>query len=961
MKNIIERSFLGWDKAILPTAMDKLIELYPSFDFRDVVVVLSVRFAGIRILELLAERAEGAGIVWYPPEVITFGVLPEKFYEQTKPIANEPTRIFAWVEALKSMPRELSGMLPLLPDDIDGQRRLGEMFMRLHYELTADDLDFIKVAEKCRELKLGDEVRRWNLLADLQKEYHNILDSLNIWDRFSAVRFAINEQNNKERDRILQQNAGKRFFLLGVTDMNKLHKDILKKYGQFFTAFIFAPDEDKFHKMFDEFGCLVSDKWLREAVQISGEQIEVVLDDAEQADEVMRVISAWKNSGQINTSDDVVIGVPDVKIIPFLEERFERAGQEIGYVRGQQLRQTEVFRFIEVLAEVSAGTIGGLTYRQFAELLRHPSVNSYIKSEQDTLKSKNPDSQSQNHKPIVSEELLVLLDNYYNDHLPENVNENWLPNILNESANEQNQENIAKLREVWEKVKELLSVGEGLGNVERLNFYLQVLFGEINSIFLDRVLQVVRSKVESIAGVPVELLRSVLFSDFLRLLISQLSDEFIPPFESRSAVEFIGWLDIPLVGSPNVIITGMNDGVVPSYVSSDLFLPDNLRRELGITDNTRRIARDVYNLTVILKTRRRENVKLIANRMNSPSRLFFSDEDVLVVCKRVNEFFEERSKVAKRPPIRFEGDKMLKDKHQFVIPLPERLDKRITSVNVTAFKKYKECPYRFYLGNILYLKHVDDRSFEIEANYFGNLIHKVLELFGKSDLRDCEEVGLVRDFVVGEFDRISELQYGEAKNRNVAVDLQFEMAKRRLENFAKKQVEFRKHGWRIFRTELVFDWKTKRAEVIEVEIIKGVLLKGRIDRIDFNEETNQYAVLDYKSSDIALKPEYVHWGGGVLNKDKGWQDFQLPLYYYLLVKSGQFENAENIRLGYFNLPKNDEGGVQFVPENFEIDSAIKECQEIAQNIQNEIFQPINPPPKYDNYSEICLIPPLKNK
>ncbi|MDR1142463.1 MAG: hypothetical protein LBL62_12285, partial [Planctomycetaceae bacterium] len=80
----------------------------------------------------------------------------------------------------------------------------------------------------------------------------------------------------------------------------------------------------------------------------------------------------------------------------------------------------------------------------------------------------------------------------------------------------------------------------------------------------------------------------------------------------------------------------------------------------------------------------------------------------------------------------------------------------------------------------------------------------------------------------------------------------------------------------------------------------------------------------------------------------------------LIQKSGQFQNG-GIQLGYFNLPKDDKGGVRFVPEGFDVGSAIAECQDIAKKIQEQIFQPMQPPPRYDDFSEICLIPPVKTR
>ena len=66
-------------------------------------------------------------------------------------------------------------------------------------------------------------------------------------------------------------------------------------------------------------------------------------------------------------------------------------------------------------------------------------------------------------------------------------------------------------------------------------------------------------------------------------------------------------------------------------VNSDLFLPDSLRRALGIVDNARRFARDAYALSVLAATR--ADLHLISGRRDSegypltPSRLVFATDN----------------------------------------------------------------------------------------------------------------------------------------------------------------------------------------------------------------------------------------------------------------------------------------------------------------------------------------------
>ena len=64
--------------------------------------------------------------------------------------------------------------------------------------------------------------------------------------------------------------------------------------------------------------------------------------------------------------------------------------------------------------------------------------------------------------------------------------------------------------------------------------------------------------------------------------------------------------------APALVVTGMNEGIVPSSRNSDPFLPNRLRRLLGIEDNDRRYARDAYALGVLRYSK--EDLRIIAGR-----------------------------------------------------------------------------------------------------------------------------------------------------------------------------------------------------------------------------------------------------------------------------------------------------------------------------------------------------------
>ncbi|MBW2237042.1 MAG: PD-(D/E)XK nuclease family protein, partial [Deltaproteobacteria bacterium] len=83
-----------------------------------------------------------------------------------------------------------------------------------------------------------------------------------------------------------------------------------------------------------------------------------------------------------------------------------------------------------------------------------------------------------------------------------------------------------------------------------------------------------------------------------------------------------------------------------------------------------------------------------------------------------------------------------------------------------------------------------------------------------------------------------------------------------------------------------------------------IRITGRIDRIDWNPGTKQWALWDYKTGESVSNPRTAHVAG-----DGSWRDLQLPLYCLLAVEL--LGDAEPAEIGYIALPR-DPAGIQFM-------------------------------------------------
>ena len=94
------------------------------------------------------------------------------------------------------------------------------------------------------------------------------------------------------------------------------------------------------------------------------------------------------------------------------------------------------------------------------------------------------------------------------------------------------------------------------------------------------------------------------------LLRSTLAEEEIPRPILPGSVLVEGWLEMAWNPAGRLWIGGLNEGSVPDGQLDDIFLPDRLRKQLGMRHDATRHARDAYLLTHLLRSRPPTDVRV---------------------------------------------------------------------------------------------------------------------------------------------------------------------------------------------------------------------------------------------------------------------------------------------------------------------------------------------------------------
>ncbi|MFM8887746.1 MAG: hypothetical protein ACKOKC_15205, partial [Chthoniobacterales bacterium] len=158
---------------------------------------------------------------------------------------------------------------------------------------------------------------------------------------------------------------------------------------------------------------------------------------------------------------------------------------------------------------------------------------------------------------------------------------------------------------------------------------------------------------------------------------------FLPAAEGE--VEIRGWLEAPWSDAAVLCLSGCREGSLPSGTHEDAFLPDGLRAKLGLASDASRYARDAYLLSCLLNHSGSDHLRLGYSRFgpdgepSRPSRLLFGCDDAELPT-RVQKIFQPspvRNRSAKAPSV-----------WKLHLDRPEP----VTSIRVTGFKYYLECP-----------------------------------------------------------------------------------------------------------------------------------------------------------------------------------------------------------------------------------------------------------------------------
>ncbi|MEX1001489.1 MAG: PD-(D/E)XK nuclease family protein [Crocinitomicaceae bacterium] len=324
-------------------------------------------------------------------------------------------------------------------------------------------------------------------------------------------------------------------------------------------------------------------------------------------------------------------------------------------------------------------------------------------------------------------------------------------------------------------------------------------------------------------------------------------------------LQVMGILETRALDFENLIILGMNEGILPKSNFANSFIPRDLRlfeNQLPTEEDRQAIfAHHFYRLL--------QRAKKVYMTYNSTSDSWTSGEKSRFITQIENELDLSKHSISS---LVYSPDDRRANTAEVVYRSNATVRKQLDTLfekglSPSALNKFINCPLDFYYRYILNFDEIDEIEENIESSTFGTKIHQVLEaiieenfkkadgsfaalsidLLQKEKNRKNIHQRLEKAYLSGENSkkfRKSDLKYGQNK-------LSFDVSVRFIESFLEMQIKELKHT-----TDAVIpidlEKQLEGTVSIKVEgVVKQLRLHGNADRID--KIGGQYRIIDYKT------------------------------------------------------------------------------------------------------------------
>ena len=396
---------------------------------------------------------------------------------------------------------------------------------------------------------------------------------------------------------------------------------------------------------------------------------------------------------------------------------------------------------------------------------------------------------------------------------------------------------------------------------------------------------------------------STLYSIYKELLNSETLDFQGEPLQG---LQLMGMLESRVLDFETVIISSVNEGILPAGKSNNSFIPFDVKLENNLPTYKEKDAVYTYHFYRLLQ--RAKNVYIIYN--TEADILTGGEKSRFITQLELEGIHEFNHKIITPyvPTIKPQLNVVKKtdDLHKQIIKLASE------GFSPSSLTNYIRNPIDFYYQKILKIKDYNNVEETIAANTLGTVIHNTLEDFYKPFIGHILTVEAIKKLKLKIDERVTCHFKNEYKEGDIATGknlIVFEIAKRYVSNFLDLEIKALKNGDEIKIIAIEAD-NNITIDIDELDF--PIKIRGKVDRVDsYNGITR---IVDYKTGSVQQNQvEVVNWEAICKDYKKYSKSFQVLTYTYMMLKENRIQlpieagiiSFKNLGAGFLKFTKKE--------------------------------------------------------
>ncbi|MFC7356234.1 PD-(D/E)XK nuclease family protein [Jejudonia soesokkakensis] len=685
-------------------------------------------------------------------------------------------------------------------------------------------------------------LEKWNVKGEqteLIKNYLSFWDSL--LDFYNTLIKALEKEEighqglvyRKASEKIetyIKQQQGTPHVFIGFNALNNAEQHIIQKILEDHISSIFWDADSHFHEDTKHSASLFLRRYLKEWTYFQKNKPQFIASNYSQ-EKSFKVIEVQKNIGQAKYVGEILseydaeklantaVVLADEKLLMPILHSLPPNVTSVNITMGVSLKTFPITTFFELLLTQHTRSNDLIYYKDIFALLYHPTASLLVSD----------------RKKIISEINKTNSTHLSEAHMYEitNIDDLEIIRLLFGDWKDRSEIALEKCLHIIELLKESLTIT----TVEKAALYqLLEIFERISA--LNKTYSHLKS-IKTIQG---------LFSE----LIASATLDF--KGDAYEGLQIMGILETRVLDFKNIIMTSVNEGVLPTGKSNASFITYDLKQTFKLPLYTEKDAIYTYHFYRLL-----HRTKEIALVYNSHSEGLHTGEKSRFLLQLDLEKHPNHSlqKTIITPKISI-APTTLK-----TIAKTEAVGKRLQEIaskkfSPSALTSYIRNPMDFYFQKILGVQEADLVEETVAANTLGTIVHESLEtlytpFLGKFIFeKELKERMAQIDTIVLEQYRKHFNSNGAIKGKNLLI---FEVAKRYVYNFLRFEIHCVQNGDQIKILQL------EKEMVVPIDIPSvgfQVNLGGNVDRVD--ECNGVLRIIDYKTGLVNQgELELVDW------------------------------------------------------------------------------------------------------